>query len=146
MAVLALCLTLLFLHHRRSCFSYEKDRNFYHWLLAGEELIHAGVPLVFCGDPVFFPNAYTNPDTSHFWVNNDNLHTIYSQYSSELKLVNANSLNDFESFILVGGKKDFLHFQSAFFNSKDLGKLNENLTFHCTLFEKKKDLKLPLPG
>ena len=55
-------------------------------------------------------------------------------------------LNDFESFILVGGKENFAHFQSAFFQSKDLGKFNENLTFHCTLFEKRTALKLPLPG
>ena len=146
LAVLTLCLALLFVHHRRSSFSYDESRNYHYWLLSHNELINFGIPVVLCGDPAFFPNSYTKPDSSYFWVNDDILYRLYSQYSSKLKLVNASKLNDFESFILVGGKENFAHFQSAFFQSKDLGKFNENLTFHCTLFEKRTALKLPLPG
>jgi hypothetical protein len=143
-AVLILCITLLFAHSRRSSFSYDEGINYHQGHLARKELVDLGLPVIFYGDPVFFPNAYTNPDISHSWIKNDKLHTAYSQYSAKLNLVNANKLNELESFILVGSEEKFAQFKSDFFETQDLGKLNECVIFHCTLFDKKEGIKLPL--
>jgi hypothetical protein len=137
LSALVLSLTLLYIQLRRNAFAHEESRNYHYWLLANNDLLDRGYPIVFCGDPLFFPNTYIHPDKSYFLVNSHRMYNIYSQYSPQLKLVISSGLNDFESFILVAGKNGIPHFQSDVFESKDLGKFSDNLNFYCTLFEKK---------
>lgn len=131
-----LCFFLLFLHIKRSVFALDPNRNYYSWLFYDDEFSSEDIPLVFCGDPVFFPNAYKHSEKAYFLVDDERLNSIYSQFSTKIKVVNYKDLNDFKSFILVSGKDDLPEFHPSDFQVTRLGKFHERLTLVCTKFEK----------
>ena len=60
------CIGLLGINYKRTKFSLDSQQNYHHWLLANGDLVNRGIPLVFLGDPVFFPNSYLHPNHSFF--------------------------------------------------------------------------------
>jgi hypothetical protein len=92
--------------------------------------------MVFCGDPVFFPNAYKHFEKAYFLVDDERLNSIYSQFSSKIKVLNYKHLNDFKSFILISGKGDLPKLNPSTFEITSLGKFHERLPLFCTKFEK----------
>ena len=131
-----LCLFLLFLHLKRSVFAFDPNRNYYSWLLYDDQFSNEDIPMVFCGDPVFFPNAYKHSEKAYFLVNDERLNSIYSQFSSKIKVVNYKDLKDLKSFVLVSGKDDLPEFLQSNFRVTRLGKFHERLCLVCTKFEK----------
>jgi hypothetical protein len=92
--------------------------------------------MVFCGDPVFFPNAYQYSEKAYFLEDDERLNYIYTQFSSKVKVVNYKDLKDFKSFILVSKKDDLPELYPADFRVTSLGKFHERLPLVCTKFEK----------
>ena len=131
-----LCLFLLFLHHRRSVFASDPNRNYYSWLIYNDQFSSEDLPMVLCGDPVFFPNAYQYPVEAYFLVDDETLNSIYSQFSAKIKVLNHQDLNDFNSFILVSLKNGMPKLNSSSFEITSLGKFHDRLPLFCTKFEK----------
>ena len=131
-----LCLLLLFLHLKRSVFALDPSRNYYSWLLYDDQFSSEDIPLVLCGDPVFFPNAYKYSEKAYFLLDDERLNSIYSQFSAKIKVVNYKDLNEFNSFVLVTGKDDLPEFRQSDFQVTRLGKFHERLNLICTKFEK----------
>ena len=141
-----LCLFLLLLHHRRSVFALDPHRNYYSWLLYDDQFSSEDPPLVFCGDPVFFPNSYKHPDETYFLVDDERLNSIYSQFSAKIKVVNYKDLNDFNSFVLVSEKDDLPELHTSAFQVTILGKLHERLPLVFTKFVKRKSSEAAPPA
>jgi hypothetical protein len=94
--------------------------------------------MVFCGDPVFFPNAYKNSEKAYFLVDDERLNSIYSQFSAKIKVVNQQALEGFKSFILVSAEDGFPKLNSSAFEITNLGKFHEKLPLVCTKFKRKR--------
>ena len=135
-SAISVCLLLVFINLRRSAFTYGEDRNYHHWLIKQDDLIPKDFPKVFCGDPVFFPNAYKHFEKAYFLVDDERLNSIYSQFSSKIKVLNYKHLNNFKSFILISGKGDLPELQMPDFQVTSLGKFHQRLPLVCTKFEK----------
>ena len=135
-STIILCLFLLFLHLKRSVFALDPNRNYYSWLLYDDQFSSDDIPIVFCGDPVFFPNAYKHSEKAYFLLDDERLNSIYSQFSAKIKVVNYKDLNEFNSFVLVTGKDDLPEFRQSDFQVTRLGKFHERLNLICTKFEK----------
>ena len=131
-----ICLLIVFIGVKRSAFAYGEARNYHHWLIKPDAPILGDHALVFCGDPVFFPNAYKSPEKVYFLVNDERLNSIYTQFSSKIKVLNHKDLNDFNSFILVSLKNDLPKLNPSAFEITSLGKFHERLPLVCRKFEK----------
>lgn len=135
------CIGLLGINYKRTKFSLDSQRNYYHWLLADEDLVNRDIPLVFSGDPVFFPNSYLQPNQSFFLLNDDQMYDVYSRFSSKIKLINENHLENMDSFVLIADKKSLAISSPFKFFATDLGQFNQNLNLFCTLYEKSESSK-----
>jgi hypothetical protein len=131
-----ICLLLFLINVKRSSFTYAEDRNYHHWLIKKDDLIQGDIPMILCGDPVFFPNAYKYPKKAYFLVDDLTLNSIYSQFSAKIKVLNYQDLNDFNSFTLVSLKNGMPKLNPSSFEITSLGKFHDRLPFFCTKFEK----------
>ena len=131
-----ICLLIVFIGVKRSAFAYGETRNYHHWLIKPDAPILGDHALFFCGDPVFFPNAYKHSEKAYFLLDDERLNSIYSQFSAKIKVVNYKDLKDLKSFVLVSGKDDLPEFLQSNFRVTRLGKFHERLCLVCTKFEK----------
>jgi hypothetical protein len=136
------CIGLLGINYKRTKFSLDSQRNYYHWLLADEDLVNRDIPLVFSGDPVFFPNSYLHPNQSFFLINDDQMYGVYSRFSSKIKLIKETHLENMDSFVLIVDQKRLAISSPSKFFATDLGQFNQNLNLLCTLYEKTESSKL----
>ena len=136
-STISICLIILFINLKRSAFAQGEDRNYHHWLIKQDDRIPRNLPMVFCGDPVFFPNAYENSEKAYFLMDDERLNSIYSQFSAKIKVLNNKDLNDFESFILVSEKDDLPELHLSDFQVTSLGNFHERLSLVCTKFKRK---------
>jgi hypothetical protein len=135
------CIGLLGINYKRTKFSLDSQQNYYHWLLANRDLVNRGIPLVFSGDPVFFPNSYLHPNQSFFLINDDQMYGVYSRFSSKIKLIKETNLGDMDSFVLIADQKSLTNSSLSKFFLTDLGQFNQNLNLFCTLYEKSESSK-----
>ena len=131
-----LCIFLLFLHLKRSVFALDPKRNYYSWLLYDDQFSSEDIPVVFCGDPVFFPNAYNTKGQYFFRIDDENLENIYSQFSSKIQLVNPSQFLTWDSFILIGEKNSFENLNLSSFLATEIGKVHERLPLLIKKFER----------
>ena len=136
LSVTTLSLLFVFIDLKRSSFAYGEERNYHYWLIKKMDQNPVDIPIVFCGDPVFFPNAYKHSEKTYFLLDDERLNSIYSQFSAKIKVINYKDLKDFKSFILVSGKGDLPKLQLSDFQLKRLGKFHERLPLVCRKFEK----------
>jgi hypothetical protein len=132
-----LCLALIVLHFNRSLFALDPARNYYTWLIYDYKYSSEDHPIVFCGDPSFFPNTYQQAEKAYFLVDDEKLNLIYKKFSSKIKVLNYKQLNDFKSFILVSGKEDLKKIDPLSFELTSLGKFHYKLPLICTKVERK---------
>jgi len=137
LAIMIFSLFIITIEFKRSLFAMDPDRNFHHWLLVKDKISKSKLPLVFVGDPLFFPNAYKHFEKAYFLVDDERLSLIYSQFSAKIKVVNQQALEGFNSFILVSDKNDFPKLNSSAFEITNLGKFHEKLPLVCTKFKRK---------
>ena len=130
------CIGLLGINYKRTMFSLDPQQNYYHWLLANEDLVSRDIPLVFSGDPVFFPNSYLHPNQSFFLINDDQMYGVYSRFSSKIKLIKETHLENMDSFVMIADQKSLTISSPSKFFATDLGQFNQNLNLFCTLYEK----------
>jgi len=135
------CIGLLGINYKRTKFSLDSQQNYHHWLLANEDLVNRDIPLVFSGDPVFFPNSYLHTNQSFLLINDDQMFGVYSRFSSKIKLVKETHLENMDSFVLIADKKSLAISSPPKFFARDLGQFNLNLNLFCTLYEKSKNSK-----
>ena len=138
------CIGLLGINYKRTKFSLIPQQNYHHWLLANGDLVNRDIPLVFLGDPVFFPNSYLHPNQSFFLINDDQMYGVYSRFSSKIKLIKETNLEDMASFVLIADQKSLTISSFSKFFATDLGKFNQNLNLSCTLYEKSES-SIPYP-
>ena len=137
LAFIFFSLFIIAIEFKRSLFAMDPDRNFHHWLLVKDKISKSKLPLVFVGDPLFFPNAYKLPERTHFLLNDKSLHSIYTQFSEKVKVVNHQTLEGFNSFILVSAEDGLPELQLSDFQETRLGKFHERLPLVCTKFKRK---------
>ena len=135
------CIGLLGINYKRTKFSLIPKQNYHHWLLANGDLVNRDIPLVFSGDPVFFPNSYLHPNQSFFLINDDQMYSVYSRFSSKIKLIKEPHLENMDSFVLIADQKNLTISSPSKFFARDLGKFNQNLNLFCTLYEKSESSK-----
>ena len=130
------CIGLLAINYKRTKFPLDSQHNYHHWLLANGDLVKRDIPLVFSGDPVFFPNSYLHPSQSFFLINDDQMYDVYSRFSSKIKLIKETHLENMDSFVLVAEQKSLAISAASKFFATDLGQFNQNLNLFCVLYEK----------
>ena len=135
------CISLLGINYKRTKFSLIPHKNYHHWLLANGDPVNRDIPLVFSGDPVFFPNSYLHPNQSFFLINDDQMYGVYSRFSSKIKLIKETDLEDMDSFVLIADQKSLTISSPSKFFATDLGRFNQNLNLFCTLYEKSESFK-----
>ena len=140
-SVCLVCISLLGINYKRTKFSLDSQKNYHHWLLANGELLNRDIPLVFSGDPVFFPNSYLHPSKSFFLINDSQMYGIYARFSSKIKLIKKIDLEDMDSFVLVANQKSLVTSSTSKFFVSDLGPFNQNLNLFCVFYEKKGHIK-----
>lgn len=121
---------------KRSLFAIKPERNFYHWLLVNDKIPNSNLPLVFVGDPLYFPNAYQLPENSFFLLNDSKLAEIYKKFSNKIHVINNERLTDFEFFILICHSDFNRNEIDANFIQQDLVTLHERLAIHNIHFDK----------
>jgi hypothetical protein len=136
-STISICLIILLINLKRSAFAQGDDRNYHHWLIKQDDLIPRNLPMVFCEDPVFFPNACKNSEKAYFLLDDERLNSIYSKFSAKIKVVNQQALEGFNSFILVSAEDSFPKLNSSAFEITNLGKFHEKLHLVCTKFKRK---------
>lgn len=133
---LILVLAIFSLSVKRSLFAIKPERNFYHWLLVNDKIPKSNLPLVFVGDPLYFPNAYQMPENSFFLLNDSKLAEIYKKFSNKIHVINNERLTDFDSFILICHSDFNRNEIDANFIQQDLVTLHERLAIHIIHFDK----------
>ena len=139
--IFLVCIGLLGINYKRTKFSLNPQLNYHHWLLADEDLVNRDIPLVFSGDPVFFPNSYLHPNQSFFLINDDRMYGVYSRFSSKIKLIKETNLEDMDSFVLIADQRSLAISSPSKFFVTDLGQFNQNLNLSCVLYEKSESSK-----
>ena len=102
---------MLTLSSQRQLFALHPSRNYYHWLIAEDEIFQEGVPIVFSGDPAFFPNAYLFSGQSYFLIDQEKQNLLYKKFSKKIRVIDVDEIKDFNQFILISdhlGKDQFL--------------------------------------
>ena len=92
---------MLILKTQRQLFALHPSRNYYHWLIAEDEIFQEGIPIVFSGDPVFFPNAYLFSGQSYFLIDQKEQNLLYQKFSKEIRVIDVDEIKDFNQFILI---------------------------------------------
>jgi len=132
-----ICLLFVLLNFKRSSFTYGEERNYHHWLINKDDLIYEDLPLVFCGDPLFFPNVYDDPEQAFFLVDNNSMKAIYTKFSKRISILTPVELNNLNSFILIAEKNQEFKEETLNFRTTLLGEFHKNLSFVCTRFDKR---------
>jgi hypothetical protein len=92
---------MLTISTKRQLFALHPSRNYYHWLIAEDEIFQEGIPIVFSGDPVFFPNAYLFSGQSYFLIDQKEQNLLYQKFSKEIRVIDVDEIKDFNQFILI---------------------------------------------
>jgi hypothetical protein len=133
---LILALAIFSLGIKRSLFAIKPERNFYYWLLVKDKISKSNLPLIFVGDPLFFPNAYQLPKNSFFLLNDSNLTEVYKKFSNKIHVITNEHLAKFDSFFLISDCDFNRNEIDANFIQQDLGTLHERLAIHIIQFNK----------
>jgi len=127
---------MLILTTQRQLFALHPSRNYYHWLIAENEIFQEGIPIVFSGDPVFFPNAYLYSRQSYFLIDQEEQNLLYKKFSKKFRVIDVDQIKRLNQLIIIGEDSQI---ENAFSNShsrKYLGKLHEQLGLHVVRLEK----------
>ena len=92
---------MLTLSTQRQLFALHPSRNYYHWLIADDEIFQEGIPIVFSGDPVFFPNTYLFSGQSYFLIDQKEQNLLYKKFSKEIRVIDVDEIKGFNQFILI---------------------------------------------
>jgi len=99
---------MLTLSTQRHLFAWHPSRNYYHWLIADDKIFQENIPIVFSGDPAFFPNTYLFSGQSYFLIDQKEQNLLYKKFSKEIRVIDVEEIKDFNQFILISEqlKKD----------------------------------------
>ena len=103
---LLLGIGILTISTKRQLFALHPSRNYYHWLIAENEIVQEGIPIVFSGDPVFFPNAYLFSGQSYFLIDQKEQNLLYKKFSKEIRVIDVDEIKGFNQFILISEHLD----------------------------------------
>ena len=92
---------MLTLTTKRQLFAINPARNYYHWLTAEKEIFNEGIPIVFSGDPSFFPNSFLFPGQSYFLIDDEEQNILYKKFSKKIRVIYSEEMNHFKQFILI---------------------------------------------
>jgi hypothetical protein len=102
------CISLLLLSSKRTLFGFDPSRDYHHWLLVDEPILHSPEPKIYAGDHLYFPNLLRAPAgtkaSSFLLLPNDKLGSVYSSYSNAVSTIDLSELAKHGSFILVHEK------------------------------------------
>jgi len=92
---------MIILSTKRQFFSMDPARNYYHWLIAEKEIFNEGIPVVFSGDPSFFPNSFLFSGQSYFLIDDEEQNILYKKFSKKIRVIDSEEMNQFKQFILI---------------------------------------------
>jgi len=96
-----LAVGMLTISSKRHLFGLHPSRNYYHWLIAEDKIFQEDIPIVFSGDPLFFPNAYRFSRQSHFLMDQREQNLLYKKFSKEIRVIDYDDIRGFNQFILI---------------------------------------------
>jgi hypothetical protein len=82
-----LSLILILVSTKRIAFGLNKDTNYHHSLIIEETYPPSEQPIIFEGDPKYFPNAYLGKNECLFSIKNESLVELYQNFSSKIKFL-----------------------------------------------------------
>jgi hypothetical protein len=100
-ACILLGVGILSLSTKRQLFSINPARNYYHWLIAEKEIFNKDIPIVFSGDPSFFPNSFLFSGQSYFLIDDKEQNILYKKFSKKIRVIDSEEMNHFKQFILI---------------------------------------------
>jgi hypothetical protein len=130
---------MLTLSTQRQLFALHPSRNYYHWLIAEDEIVQEGIPIVFSGDPVFFPNAYLFSGENYFLIDEKERNQLYKKFSKKIRVIDVDQMKKLNQLIIIDKESQIENALSKTHSRKHLGKLHEQLGLQVILLEK--DLK-----
>ena len=92
---------ILTLSTQRQLFALHPSRNYYHWLIADDETAREDIPIIFSGDPVFFPNTYQYSRQSYFLIDQRDQNLLYKKFSKKIRVIDIDEIKRFSQFILI---------------------------------------------
>lgn len=92
---------MLAISTKRKIFAYHPSHNYHNWLIAKDELIEEEIPIIFTGDPTFFPNSYIHPNQSYFLIDEKKNNLLYKKFSKAIQIIDSKQLKNFNEFLLV---------------------------------------------
>lgn len=82
-----LSLILILVTSKRIAFGLNKDTNYHHSLIIEETYPPSEQPIIFEGDPKYFPNAYLGKNECLFSIKKESLVELYQNFSSKIKFL-----------------------------------------------------------
>ncbi len=82
-----LSLILILVSTKRIAFGLNKDTNYHHSLIIEETYPPSEQPIIFEGDPKYFPNDYLGKNECLFSIKNESLIELYQNFSSKIKFL-----------------------------------------------------------
>jgi hypothetical protein len=102
------CISLFLLSSKRMLFGFDPSRDYHHWLMVDESIMHSCEPKIYSGDHLYFPNLLGAPSKakaeSYLLLQNNNLGSVYTSYSNAVSTIHSSELSKHGSFILVHEK------------------------------------------
>ena len=92
---------MLTLSSQRQLFALHPSHNYYHWLIAEDKIFQEDIPIVFSGDPSFFPNSFVFSGQSYFLIDDKEQNILYKKFSKKIRVIDSNEMNQFKQFILI---------------------------------------------
>ena len=128
--------SMLTLSTQRQLFALHPTRNYYHWLIADDEIFQEGIPIVFSGDPVFFPNDYLFSEENYFLIDEEERNQLYKKFSKKIRVVEVDQIKRLNQLIIIDKDSQIENAFSKTHSRKHLGKLHEQLGLQVILLEK----------
>jgi hypothetical protein len=128
--------SMLTLSTQRQLFALHPSRNYYHWLIADDEIFQEGIPIVFSGDPVFFPNDYLFSGENYFLIDEEERNQLYKKFSKKIRVVEIDQIKRLNQLIIIDKDSQIENAFSKTHSRKHLGKLHEQLGLQVILLEK----------
>lgn len=92
---------MLTISSKRHLFGLQPSRNYYHWLIAEDKIFQEDIPIVFSGDPSFFPNSFLFSGQSYFLIDDKEQNILYKKFSKKIRVIDSEDMNHFKQFILI---------------------------------------------
>ena len=87
LGAITLSVVLILISTKRAAFGLNKKTNYHHSLIINKSNPTSDQPIIFVGDPMYFPNAYLGRIECSFSIENELLVELYQNFSSKINVI-----------------------------------------------------------